>query len=193
MREDVVDGRWELTEAFAAVVADVQAALLDAGEDGLRVADAEVDVLEVSDMRRGREAPVVRAGDFLHGLHLAPDCAQVIAEEQVHRLRAREEANAALHLGRRERVHVGLGQAVVAGLPRRGVVAADVEPALLDGCEPEPALRLVQDRVDVAAFQRAVRDRPRIAVALDVGDAVNGADEHAVRGCVRRIDGLCAM
>src|SRR4030095_10000650 len=87
-----------------------------------------------------------------------PAAAEVVAAEQVRRLGPGEDPHAVAGPGTRETVHVLLGEALVATLPRVPAVFPDEHRAVLHPREDRAALRLDQDRVDVLVGQRAMGD-----------------------------------
>ena len=164
----------------AAVGALEQTALLDASPHGARVARREVDVLQVSDVRWGGEAPVFRGGDVSQSWAVGPALAQVVADEQVRWLRAGEQPYVAVHLGRGEAVDVLFRDAVVTPLPGRAAVVAGVNAALPDAREPGPALLFEQQGVDVVAGERPLSDAPPVSVSLESGYSIQRSDEDLV-------------
>src|SRR5262249_59525324 len=103
---------------------------LDADEQGRGIEGMEVDVLGMSDVRRGREGPARRV-DRPERRKLGPAAPEVVAAEQVRGLRPGEDTDATAQTGAGEAVHVVLGQAFVPARPGAPALPARDPRALL--------------------------------------------------------------
>jgi hypothetical protein len=163
-----------------------EAALLDAHEQGLRVVGVDGDVLGVGHVRWGRETPVGGLARPQPG-QLGPVAAQVVAREQVRRLRPGKDPRAPGQSGAGEAVDVGFGEALIAALPGVAAIDAGVDRAVVHPREDGAALGLDQEGVDVLAGQRPVTDAPSRAAGLPLHahHSLDRAHQH-VPGAGRR-------
>jgi len=179
---------------FEKMTFGLRGAWLDADEERVVIVRVEVDVLGVGDVRRRREAPARRV-DRAQRRQLGPAAAEVVAAEQVGRLRARIDAHAIAHPRAGQTVHVLLLESAVAALPGASAVSAGEERTVLHAREDRAAHPLDQQGVDVLVGQRPVGDVPSPAggITLEGDDALDGADQDLAGRRNRTVHGGAAV
>src|SRR5262249_7265052 len=136
-----------------------QATLLDTNKHRIRVIWVERNVLGMGDVWRRRESPP-RHIHRSQGWEFGPAASEIIAGEQVRRLRAGKNAHAAGQPGARQAIDIVLSESVVALLPGMAAIAAGEDRAVLRSREDRTAFWPDKEGVDVLIGQRPVRDVP---------------------------------
>jgi hypothetical protein len=171
-----------------------KATLLDANKQGVRVLGVKRDVLRVRDMGRCRETP----SGHIHrpqGREFRPVAAEIVAIEQMRRLRSGINARAASQSGAGQAIDVVLRESTISLLPGVAAITAGEDRAMVHSCEDCATVWLDQEGVDVLIGQGLVRHVPpwAIGVALHTHHPLNGADQHLLRGGRRAVDRGSAM
>src|SRR5918999_1227291 len=111
--------------------------------------------------------------------------AEVVAVEQVCRLRAGVNSCASVQPGAGKTIDVVLRNPAPPPLPGTAAVVAGEDRTVVQPGEDRTAFGFDQEGMDVLVGPRSVRDVPPWAggIALQTCHALDGADQHLMGGC----------
>src|SRR4051794_1950620 len=109
----------------------------------------ERDVLDMCDVGRRRERPIVRARNISKRRRLGPRESKVIGVEEPRRLSPDVDTDTVTLTSCGNGVDIVLGEARIAALPRSSAVGADVERSTVRPGKEQTTFRLTHDRADV--------------------------------------------